>query len=326
MANLKIGDYELQAFDLKAKPAMDKYLSFLNLDISDYTFAANYLWLSNASGFYTIIKDTFCIFILAGGELSMLLPPLGRKENVYEVMSICFELMNENNGEKPYSRIEYVHEQLVEGFVDFLEEGTEIFEMLQDYLVERRLVDYVYQTDDLINLRGSGYDSKRNEINKFKRIHPHHGIEILDIHKHGQVIQDLFHQWVTDRMRFMPKEQVDTFMDGIYSERLAVKRLVKDYEALELIGMVLLIDGEVKGFTVGEQINEKTASVIIEKTDFEILGCAQFLFREFSVLLKEKFSVELINVGDDMGFENLKKVKMSYRPSKMIPKYTIYQK
>jgi hypothetical protein len=68
------------------------------------------------------------------------------------------------------------------------------------------------------------------------------------------------------------------------------------------------------------------ASVIIEKTDFEVLGCAQFIFREFCKILKDKFNSEYINVGDDMGFENLKKVKMSYRPSRLIPKYTIYQK
>ena len=66
--------------------------------------------------------------------------------------------------------------------------------------------------------------------------------------------------------------------------------------------------------------------MIIEKTDFEILGCAQFIFREFSKVLKERFGSEYIDVGDDMGFENLKKVKMSYRPDKLIPKYTIYQK
>ncbi|MCJ7765114.1 MAG: DUF2156 domain-containing protein, partial [Thiovulaceae bacterium] len=29
---------------------------------------------------------------------------------------------------------------------------------------------------------------------------------------------------------------------------------------------------------------------------------------------------------DDMGYENLRKVKMSYRPVKLVPKYTIYQK
>lgn len=90
--------------------------------------------------------------------------------------------------------------------------------------------------------------------------------------------------------------------------------------------MVLYIDDEIKGFTVGERINADTATVIIEKTDFEVLGCAQFIFREFCKMLKKHYDIVYINVGDDMGFENLKKVKMSYRPHRLIPKYTIYQK
>lgn len=81
-----------------------------------------------------------------------------------------------------------------------------------------------------------------------------------------------------------------------------------------------------KGFTVGEMINKGVANVLIEKTDFETLGCAQFIFREFSKVLKDKFECEFINVGDDMGFENLKKVKMSYCLYKLDIKYTIYQK
>jgi hypothetical protein len=93
-----------------------------------------------------------------------------------------------------------------------------------------------------------------------------------------------------------------------------------------MVGMVLYIDEEIKGFTIGERINETTSSVIIEKTDFEVLGCAQFIFREFTKYLKEIYQNHYINVGDDMGFENLKKVKMSYRPYKLVPKYTIYQK
>ncbi|MCJ7764990.1 MAG: hypothetical protein MUP09_03520 [Thiovulaceae bacterium] len=34
----------------------------------------------------------------------------------------------------------------------------------------------------------------------------------------------------------------------------------------------------------------------------------------------------LAKVGDNMGFEDLRKVKISYRPFKLVPKYTIYQK
>jgi len=201
-----------------------------------------------------------------------------------------------------------------------------IYEILQDYLVEKKLTDYVYRTEDLINLRGNSYHTKRTEINKFKKSYPDHRIEMLDPEKHSEHIVMLFSKWVSDRIRYMPKEEADRFLEGIYHEQLAVKRLLKFYNELDVIGIVIYIDDELKGFTVGERINANTASILIEKTDFEILGCAQFIFREFSKVLSERYNTEWINVGDDMGFENLKKVKMSYRPERLIPKYTIYQK
>jgi len=326
MSTLTISNYTLKHFDLNAKEIMDKYLELINVEVSDYTFAGNYIWLSTATGFYAIVNDTFCLFILNSGELTMLLPPIGKKENTYDAMIQCFDIMNTHNSNRNYSKIEYVHEELLEGFVDYLEEGTLVYEMLKDFIIEKKLVDYIYKVDDLIDLKGDSYKSKRNEINKFKKIYPEHRIEVLDINKHGKEVLALFNKWVKDRTTYMPKEEVEVFLDGIYFERFAIKRLVNDYNNLDIIGLVIYIDEEVKGFTVGERINETTASVIIEKTDFEILGCAQFIFREFTKILKDKFNVEYINVGDDMGFENLKKVKMSYRPNKLVPKYTIYQK
>lgn len=326
MSTLTINDYNLKHFDLSAKETMNEYLKRINVDISDYTFAGNYIWLSTATGFYTIVNDTFCLFILNSGELSMLLPPLGEKENTYEAILKCFDIMNSHNSNRNYSKIEYVHEDILEGFVDYLEEGTLIYEMLKDFIIEKKLVDYIYKVDDLIDLKGDAYKSKRNEINKFKKIYPEHRIEIMDKEKHGAAVLNLFNKWVKDRTTYMPKEEVEIFLDGIYFERFAIKRLINDYNNLDIIGLVIYIDDEVKGFTVGDRINEKTASVIIEKTDFEILGCAQFIFREFTKILKNKYDIDYINVGDDMGFENLKKVKMSYRPNKLVPKYTIYQK
>ncbi len=326
MSTLTISNYTLKHFDLKAKEVMDEHLKLINVDVSDYTFAGNYIWLSTATGFYAIVNDTFCLFILNSGELSMLLPPIGKKENTYDAMLQCFEIMNSHNSNRNYSKIEYVHEELLEGFVDYLEEGTLVYEMLKDFIIEKKLVDYIYKVDDLIDLKGDSYKSKRNEINKFKKIYPEHRIEILNKEKHSSEVMGLFNKWVKDRTTYMPKEEVEVFMDGIYFERFAIKRLINDYDNLDIIGLVIYINDEIKGFTVGERINEHTASVIIEKTDFEVLGCAQFIFREFTKILKDKYNVEYINVGDDMGFENLKKVKMSYRPNKLVPKYTIYQK
>jgi hypothetical protein len=326
MSNLKIDEHELLSFDLQAKPIMEQYLKLLDLDTSDYTFSANYLWLSNGTGFYSIIEDTFCFFLLTNGDISMLLPPIGLKENVIKAIPSCFELMEKNNGSSINTKIEYVDESLVSDFVNDLEEDTEIFDMLEGYVVERALVDYIYESSDLIGLKGNSYSTKRNEINKFRRIHANHVLEVLDIKKHGSGIMSLLNKWISDRMKYLPNDQTDVFLDGIYSERSAVKRMLSSYRELNLIGLVILVEGQVIGFTVGEKINNNTASVIIEKTDFDTLGCAQYIFREFAKVLYEKYQVTKINVGDDMGFENLKKVKMSYRPSLMIPKYTIYKR
>ena len=326
MSSLIVNEQVLKHFNLSAKETMDYYLKMVDVDLSDYTFAGNYIWLSNSTGFYAIVNNTFCLFILSSGVLTMLLPPLGKQEDTYDAILECFEIMNAHNDDKRYSKIEYVHENILEGFLDYLEEGTVIFDMLKDFIIEKKLVDYIYKTDDLIDLKGNPYKVKRNEINRFKNVYPNYRIEILDKQVHGDKVLALFNKWVSDRTRHMPHEDAEMFLDGIYYERFAIKRLVNDYDKLDLIGIVIYIDDELKGFTVGERISDDTSSVIIEKTDFEIFGCAQFIFREFSKILKERYGSEYINVGDDMGFENLKKVKMSYRPDKLIPKYTIYQK
>lgn len=326
MANLTVKKQTLKPFTLDSKPIIEKYLSKLEVDISDYTFAANYIWLANSSGFYAIINKCFCLFAMSGGELTMLLPPLGKKKYVTQAIIKCFEIMNANNSSPYYARIDYVQGSMIDEFVQSADEAESMFEMLEHYIVEKKLVDYIYEVDALINLRGNSYHTKRTEINKFMKSYPDYIIEPLDSVKHKDEIMQLFNKWVSDRVKYMPKEEAEVFLEGIHQERYAIKQMLKYFDALSLIGLVIYINGELKGFTAGEKINDDTATVIIEKTDFEVLGCAQYIFREFSKMLKEHYGVTYINVGDDMGFENLRKVKMSYRPFKLVPKYTIYQK
>jgi len=326
MANLMVNEQILTPFTMESKQVIEKYLGKLEVEVSDYTFAANYIWLANSSGFYAIINKCFCLFVMSGGELTMLLPPLGRKKYITDAIVQCFEIMNANNSSPYYARIDYVQESMIEEFVNSSDEAQNIFEMLEYYVLEKKLVDYIYSVDSLIELRGNSYHTKRTEINKFIKSHPDYVVEKLDSVKHKDEIMQLFNKWVSDRVKYMPKEEAEVFLEGIHQERHAIKHMLKHYDELSLIGLVIYIQGELKGFTAGEKINETTASVIIEKTDFEILGCAQFIFREFSKILKEYYNVQYINVGDDMGFENLRKVKMSYRPYKLVPKYTIYQK
>ncbi|CZE47716.1 ribonuclease HII [Campylobacter geochelonis] len=325
-----INDIELKKLDISAKMVMEKYLLELGedqvVDISDYTFAANFIWLGNVSGFYATIEDCFCLFAMSGSELSMLLPPLGKLKNLKKAINKCFEIMNSNNSSPHYSRIDYVAQCILEKFAKMLDKNASIFDVFADFIFEKKLVDYIYKADDLISLHGNAYHTKRTEINKFKNTYPNFKIVTLEPEKHAQEIITLSNTWVQNRLKYTPKEQMDDFMEGMYQEKAAIKRMLEYHQKLELMGIVLYIDERLQGYTVGEKINEGVASVLLEKTNFEVLGCAQFIFREFSKILSSQYSCEFINVGDDMGFENLKKVKMSYHPYRLNTKYSIYQK
>lgn len=195
MVDFRIGKHFLKPFNMDSKPLMQSYLQHVNSNLSDYSFAANFMWLANSSGFYAIVNDTFCLFILNGSELSMLLPPLGELEKINDAMIECFEIMNTNNSSKYLSRIDYVDEYYMQNFIHDVED-LEIFEVLENYLVEKKLADYIYNIDDLIELRGNSYHTKRTEINKFKKVYPNYSVEVLDPAIHTDEIVEMFNRWV----------------------------------------------------------------------------------------------------------------------------------
>ena len=52
----------------------------------------------------------------------MLLPPIGERRFTNDAIIQCFEIMNSVNKDQTASRIDYVCESLLEGFVNYLEE------------------------------------------------------------------------------------------------------------------------------------------------------------------------------------------------------------
>jgi hypothetical protein len=57
---------------------------------------------------------------------------------------------------------------------------------------------------------------------------------------------------------------------------------------------------------------------LYEITDLSIKGLAQFIFRAFAEELK---NYRYLNIMDDSGLANLKKVKLSYHPERLVPAY-----
>jgi len=104
--------------------------------------------------------------------------------------------------------------------------------------------------------------------------------------------------------------------------KIALETMLKSYKYLDMVGRIVTVDSKFKAFTFGFELNHETFCILYEITDLSINGLAQFIFRQFSRELNYKY----INTMDDSFLENIKKVKLSYRPSRLIPSYIIKRK
>lgn len=317
---LSIEGYRLYPFTIETKPLLDHYLQYREIPLSDYSFANNVIWLSRKSGFYQVIEDCFCLFSLNGNRLSMLLPPLGKPENQRSALEACFDIMDGYNPTPFLSVVEYVYKDFLR-VLDMLdsEDGEQLRAESGEWLAEPSLPDYIYRTEDLIHLKGNAYKTKRSEINQFRRTYPDHRVEALGP-QHWQGIRELIDRWLVNRIKYLPENAVSEFLDTAEQERQAIERAIDYHDYLNLHGLGLFIGDRLEGFTLAERITPGVASVLVEKTNFATSGSAQFLFREVCLLFAD---CEYMNVGDDLGMENLRKVKMSYRPALFGEKVTL---
>ena len=71
---------------------------------------------------------------------------------------------------------------------------------------------------------------------------------------------------------------------------------------------------------LGEQINEDTALIHLEKADTNFTGAYPAVNQLF---IENYFShTKFINREEDMGIEGLRKAKLSYRPAYLLEKFT----
>jgi len=307
---LAAGKYRLYPFDQQARAHFDSACAQVNVALSDYSFANNIIWFGQSSGFYQIIEDCFCLFSLTGHGLSMLLPPLGEPSRQQRALRICVRVMDTYNGTPNHGSLDFVYRDFLKVLDMDILTGLPLIDG-EPWVAEVTNPDYIYRTQDLIELKGNPYKTKRNEINQFRRAYPNH--ELAPFHRsHEPAARALVNTWMQQRLRTVPEGTFEEFVHNLEMERKAIHRAISLYEDLKLEGLSLFIDNQLAGFTFGERLNRDVANVLVEKTDFNIQGAAQYLFREFSKVFAD---CTWINVGDDLGFENLRRVKMSYRPA-----------
>jgi hypothetical protein len=291
---------KLNALTLQDKKVFTKFLRSRRHALSVYAFENIYIWKRLFQVRWAVIGSNLCVFFRDKLGCFLYLPPLGAQISPLAIKK-AFEIMDGCNKNTQVSRIENIEA----ADLDFLNK--------LGYLCQEKSRDYLYSKRELVSLKGKRFKSKRSSINYFAK---HYRFDYLPFSKSAIAGSlHLYSSWMAQRSQ----KNNDPLYKWMLSDSFScLKVLLKDFRGLNLTGRVVKINGQIKGFTFGFPLDPDTFCILYEITDLSFKGLAQFIFREFCEELK---GYRHINVMDDSGLANLKQVKTSYRPLKLIPAY-----
>jgi hypothetical protein len=180
-----------------------------------------------------------------------------------------------------------------------------VIEPLRDHF------DYVYRTEELIQLAGGSFRAKRNHINYFLRSYTFRYEPLATAHK--QACLELMDAWCG-----MRRCEEDLSLSGEWE---AIREALANLEELKVAGGVILVNGKVEAFTVGEPLNSEVAVVHIEKANMEIRGLYAMINQQFCE--KQWHDVPYVNREQDLGEPGLREAKLSYNPDHFTEKFRI---
>ena len=179
---------------------------------------------------------------------------------------------------------------------------------------DRGNYDYVYDINDLADLKGRKLHRKRNHLKHFKKNHPDYVVTPITLENMDRV-RKFVAEWYKLKLEENP--------DGDYHhEQAAFEKVFTHYTDLEMEGLLLEEHGEVLGFTMASPMSSDTFDVHYEKARGDIDGAYTTINSEFANYIRSKYPhIKYLDREEDMGIPGLRKAKMSYFPHHLVKKY-----
>ena len=286
---------ELNDITLDKKELIDSFLKRRKSRNSEFSFSYLYMWRKSYDMKYAITDDMLCILPKHTGGPRFENPD-GTSRSIKKFVGTLLEYFKES-GEEPLIHLydESTMELLVKEFPDK-------FIITED----RNNFDYVYRVDELTKLSGKKFHSKKNHINKFKKMYPDWEYCRLSPENNGECMA-LFDEWQTDK---------GWEAESIGEEREALCEFLNNRDTLGYIGGGIRVGGRLVAFSFGEALGADTAVIHVDPNcegAFAIIN-QQFLEHEWQ-------DYTYVNREEDMGIPGMRKAKESYHPAFMIKKY-----
>jgi hypothetical protein len=275
---------------LADKPLLDRIFTDLQPRVSELTFADLYLFRGAHAYRLSRVGDALVVLGQGYGGEPYFLPPLGGGVAGARTVLLAAGLTLYGADAQFLTR--------------YLPAEAEVIE-------DRDNFDYLYLRQELAELPGNRFHKKKNRVNYFAARHRF----TVDIY--GESLQagclQLLAEW--ERVRSAAENR------SLGREVAATREALQLAASLDLAGVVVLVDGAVKAFALGERLNRDTAVCHFEKADPFLEGVSQLVDREFNRLLFTDCTY--VNREQDLGEPGLREAKLSYRPVELVKKFRV---
>ncbi len=295
---LLVNGLQFQRIQLNDRPLFDAAYRSCRHEGSESSFTNLFIWREPLDIVWTRIDNAICVVVLQDGPVYALHPCAPEREQSVQAARLLAEWFDQQGQPLLIKGLEL-------GLAEMLAEEFPTWKIEHD----RPEDDYIYSVKELIELKGRKFEAKRHHIKTFLRQNYNYAYEPMNGQNALECIP-LAKEWL-ERQRCE-----DRIMQA---ELFAVEQALAQFDALNLSGGIIQIDGKIKSFTVGEALCEDTAVIHIEKADPSIPGLYQMINREY--LSHSWPQMTFVNREEDMGIAGLRAAKQSYRPVRMVEKY-----
>jgi hypothetical protein len=284
--------------DIQDKTIFNQFFREDPPQISELTFTNLFIWRHRHRPGWLQWGDCLLIIFRPKETSPFALPPIGPGDKKKALDFLFGELERLT----PEGRVCRVDKAFVEKYVDPGRYNVDL---------DRDNSDYVYLSQDLINLSGRKYHRKKNHLNQFTK---NYRFEYSPLDK-ALVSSCLNMQESWCQMRECIKQP------DLLSEDFAVHEALTHFQDLDYRGGAIIMDSKVEAYALGEALNEETAVIHIEKANPDITGLYAAINQRFCSEAWARMTY--INREQDLGSEGLRKAKKSYYPHHMVEKYTL---
>lgn len=289
-------------FVFEDKQLIDEIVSKSGVQSSDYPFVNNFLWKD-----FLLLKriDSDEFFSVYSQKKQSYLFPILNKDNENNSNKLL-KIINVLKNEAYNKNINFKFYGLTSNMKNKLEE---VMPGKFAYTLVSSSSDYIYNIEDLINLKGKKYHSKRNFVNNFKLNYFNWEYKKLDKIMLQECLK-IDESWL---------EYKNDENELLNYEAKMINLALEYFEELGLFGGAILVNGKIIGFSLGYKINDNIMDNVIEKALIEYKGVYSILLQQFLSHLEENF--KYVNREEDLGLENLRKAKLSLHPCSILEKY-----